>query len=310
LKGKLIAQASKQRHHPLERSLLSQTRQSLHRLDLKARKGLGQHFLIDGKVLELITKAAELNPQDIVIEVGPGLGILTKELVKLAGWVITVELDAKLASVLRHNLAPFSNISIINNDILQVEPEKLIREHEGQFPVNLLDTYHYKVVANLPYYITSPTLHHILQASVKPQTIVVMIQKEVAKAITAQPGQMSPLSVSIQFYGRPRIVGLVPARCFYPTPKVDSAVLRIDIHPEPPAAVTDAGSFLSLVYAGFAASRKQLANSLAQGLKIDKSNVLPLLESAEIMPQRRPGSLSMAEWVKLWLVFSEVEKKC
>ncbi|MFC2020137.1 rRNA adenine N-6-methyltransferase family protein, partial [Chloroflexota bacterium] len=148
MKDKLAAKASKHSHHPPERSLLSQTRQSLHHFDLKAKKGLGQHFLIDGEVLGLITQAAELDPRDVVIEVGPGLGILTKELAKLAGWVITVELDSKLASVLRHNLSPFPNKSIVNNDILQVEPEALIREHESEFPQAVVDPYRYKVVGD------------------------------------------------------------------------------------------------------------------------------------------------------------------
>ena len=124
-------------------------------------------------------------------------------------------------------------------------------------------------------------------------------------AITAQPGQMTPLSVSMQFYGKPSIVGLVPARCFYPAPAVDSAILRLDVHPESPDGVTDVKGFFSLVHAGFAASRKQLANSLAQGLKIDKSDAIPMLERAQIAPQRRAGTLAIAEWVKLWQVFKE-----
>jgi len=274
-------------------SLLTQTRRLLRQFDLRARKGLGQHFLIDGEVLERITSAAELTPADVVIEVGPGLGVLTRELARQAGRVIAIELDSRLAAALKQTLAPFNNVTIINDDVLKIEPADLATG--------------YKVVANLPYYITSPVLRHFLEASAKPRLMIVMVQKEVAEAIVAKPGKMSLLSVSVQFYGEPRIISPVPAQCFYPAPKVNSAILRIDPHPQPRVAV-DEGGFFELVRAGFTAPRKQLVNSLAQGLGVSKADALSLLETAGIVSQRRAETLTLGEWARLWQVFKE--KRC
>lgn len=271
-------------------SLLTQTRRLLRQFDLRARKGLGQHFLIDGEVLKLIISAAELTPADVIVEVGPGLGVLTRELAQKAGRVIAIELDSKLAAALKQTLASFNNVTIINDDVLKLKPADLATD--------------YKVVANLPYYITSPVLRHFLEASAKPRLMMVMVQKEVAEAIVARPGGMSLLSVSVQFYGEPRIIGYVPAECFYPAPKVDSAIVRIDPYPQPAVAV-DEGSFFELVRAGFTAPRKQLANSLAQGLGVSKAEVLSLLETAGIVSQRRAETLSLEEWARLWQVFKE-----
>jgi len=274
-----------------EDSLLASTRRALRHFDHKARKALGQHFLIDEEILPLITSAAELNNNDIVIEVGPGLGVLTRELASQAGRVIAVELDNNLAAILQQTLASLENVSIVNQDILQVEPSALLPEKAG-----------YKVVANLPYYITAPVLRHFLESSLKPQTMIIMVQKEVAENITAEPGKRSLLSISVQLYGKPSIVSPVPAISFYPPPKVDSAILRIDLYPQPVVAVTDEKSFFNVVRAGFTASRKQLVNSLAQGLGLPKAEVLSLLEKTNIAPQRRAGTLTLQEWAQLWQV--------
>ena len=287
-------------------SLLAQTRRLLRRFDLRARKGLGQHFLIDGEVLKLITSAAELTPTDVIVEVGPGLGVLTKELARQAGWVIAIELDNKLAALLKQTLASFDNVTIINEDVLRIEPGALLNQPKARFP-QAIDSY--KVVANLPYYITSPVLRHFLEASDKPQIMIVMVQKEVAEAIVAKPGQMSLLSVSVQFYGEPKIISYVPAQSFYPAPEVDSAILRIDLYPQPAVAVTDEGSFFELVRAGFTARRKQIVNSLAQGLGRAKGEVLSLLERADIVSQRRAETLTLEEWARLWRVFTSQGEK-
>jgi len=288
-------------------SLLTQTKRLLRRYDLRARKGLGQHFLIDGEVLETIIAAAELAPNDIVIEIGPGLGVLTGELAGRAGWVIAIELDNKLAAILKKTLASFDNVVILNEDVLGIDPKALLQEQKPSFPPALSP---YKVVANLPYYITSPVLRHFLEASVKPEIMIVMVQKEVAEAIVAEPGQRSVLSISVQFYGKPSIVSYVPARSFYPPPEVDSAILRIDVYPRPVVAVNDEKSFFELVRAGFTASRKQAANSLAQGLGLPKAEVLAFLGKAGIAPQRRAETFTLEEWAQLWLVFTrEKEKK-
>jgi 16S rRNA (adenine1518-N6/adenine1519-N6)-dimethyltransferase len=249
---------------------------------------LGQHFLIDEEVLKRITAAAELSPTDVIVEVGPGLGVLTRELAQKAGSVIAIELDNKLAALLEQTLAPFNNVTIINEDVLRIEPGELAKTD-------------YKVVANLPYYITSPVLRHFLEASAKPKLMIIMVQKEVAETIVAKPGEMSLLSVSVQFYGEPRIISYVSAQCFYPAPKVDSAIVRIDPYPQPPLA--DSRGFFEVVRAGFTAPRKQLANSLAQGLGVAKAEALSLLEAADIIPQRRGETLTLEEWARLWGVF-------
>ena len=278
-------------------SLMVQTKRRLRQSGLKARKGLGQHFLIDGAVLEVITAAADIAPDDLVVEVGPGLGILTEALAGKAGGVIAIELDDKLAALLKKTLASFDNVTVINDNVLNLEPGELLARR-GLEPV-------YKVVANLPYYITSPVLRHFLDSSARPQLMVVMVQREVAETIAAGPGDMSLLSVSVQFYGRPEIVSYVPAASFYPAPEVDSAVLRINLYPEPAVAVSDEGGFFELVRAGFAAPRKQLANSLSQGLGLPKPGVLPLLEKADIEGERRAETLTLEEWARLWRVFEE-----
>jgi len=291
-------------------SLLVQTRKSLRRFGLRARKGLGQHFLIDDEVLKLIASAAELTPADVVIEVGPGLGVLTEELARKAGWVVTVELDNRLAAILKQTLASSDNVAIINENILQIDPAALLQEQKVRFPPAITSPFSYKVVANLPYYITSPVLRHFLEARVKPRIMVVMVQKEVAEVIVAEPGHMSVLSISVQLYGEPRIISYVPAQCFYPVPEVDSAILRIDLYPQPAIEVTDKESFFELVRAGFTASRKQIVNSLSQGLRLPKSDVLSLLGKVGIAPQRRAETLTLEEWARLWREFTQPRKTC
>lgn len=282
-------------------SLLAQTKKLLRRSGLRARKGLGQHFLVDSDALENVVAAADLAPEDTVIEVGPGLGILTRELAAKAGWVIAIELDDKLSDALTKSLAGFDNVVIINRDILGTDLALLLRESSADIPSGLSS---YKVVANLPYYITSPVIRHFLEASVKPEVMVLMVQKEVAETIAAQPGRCSLLSVSVQFYGRPDILAYVPASSFYPEPEVDSAVLRIDVYPRLPVDV-DTEGFFRLVRAGFTASRKQFLNSLAQGLDLPKETVRPLLVSAGIDPRRRAETLTIQEWTQLWQVFDQ-----
>jgi len=287
----------------LETALLTETRGLLRRYGLHARKGLGQHFLIDRGVLEIILEAAALTPDDLVIEVGPGLGVLTRELAKRAGRVIAVELDDRLAAALKEDLTFLHNVIVVNGDILKLDPVDLLREVglivEPGSPAS------YRVVANLPYYITAPVLRHFLEAALKPQSMVVMVQKEVAETIAARPGRMSLLSVSVQFYGEPVIVDYVPAASFYPVPEVDSAVLKIDVCPEPRVAVGDEDGFFRLVRAGFSAARKQLVNSLARGLGMSRIEVLPFLEKAGIEPKRRAETLALDEWARLWVVFAE-----
>jgi 16S rRNA (adenine1518-N6/adenine1519-N6)-dimethyltransferase len=272
-------------------SLLSQTTQLLRRYKLRAKKGLGQHFLIDGEALEQIVEAADLSQSDTVIEIGPGLGVLTEQLAEKTGRVYSIELDETLAARLKERIASRQNVTILNEDVLKVNPAALLGRN---------NTVPYKVVANLPYYITSPVLRHFLEADVKPSLMVVMVQKEVAEQITAAPGRLSILGVSVQVYGKPTLVASVPAASFYPPPKVDSAVVRIEIFPKPAEGITDPDDFFRIVRAGFKAARKQIGNSLAQGLGISKPEGLAFLEKANIDSQRRAETLTIEEWARLW----------
>lgn len=277
---------------------LAQVKGLLHQLGIKAKKGLGQHFLIDETVLVDIVSAAELTKSDIVIEVGPGLGILTNELAKRAGKVIAVELDTKLASLLATMVSP--NVTIVNSDILKVTPPQLLEKYVSPSAATI--NWGYKVVANLPYYITSATLRHLLEAELKPSLMVIMVQQEVGEAIVAEPGRMSLLSVSVQFYAKPSIMAYVSAQNFYPPPKVDSVVLRLDLLPQPAVKVTDIAGFFEVVRCGFSSRRKQLHNSLAQGLQLLPGQVIALLEKIGIDHKRRAETLSLQEWGKVWEV--------
>jgi 16S rRNA (adenine1518-N6/adenine1519-N6)-dimethyltransferase len=282
-----------------QESLMRRTRRLLSRLDLRARKGLGQHFLIDAGVLKKIVQAAELSPQDTVIEVGPGLGVLTQELVQRAGRVTAVELDANLAEALEETMGGPDNLDIIQADILKLDIDAWLAE-AGKKQAFCTG---YKMVANLPYYITSAVIRHFLEARSKPSMMVLMVQWEVAKSITAKPGDMSLLALSIQIYGEPKIISRVPAGAFYPAPDVDSAILKINVNPEPAITAEDMAGFFKLARAGFCAPRKQIMNSLAQGLGLDKEDMLQKLVSTDIDPRRRAETLNIDEWHRLWQVF-------
>jgi len=270
----------------------------------KPKKRLGQHFLIDEAVLECILSAAELSPEDIVVEVGPGLGILTEELAKRGAKVIAVELDSKLVDILRKRLVPFPNVKIIHADILKVAPRQLLQNNLTASEL----AQGYKVIANLPYYITSPVLRHFLEAQPRPSEMVITVQKEVGEAIAATPGKMSLLSVKTQFYSKPTIISYVPAASFYPPPKVNSVILRLDIYSRPPIEVSDVASFFDIVIHGFSSPRKQLRNSLAHSLEMPPSQVTLLLGKAGIEAKRRAETLSLEEWRELWKIFAPFRK--
>lgn len=270
----------------------------LREFNIQPKKSLGQNFLIDQRALERIVEAAELKPADIVLEIGPGLGTLTRCLAERAGKVVAVELDSHLVEALRQILADCPNVEIVPGDILQLDPAALIKD--AKQPCDLAPLPPYKVVANLPYYITSAVLRHLLTAKVKPRLIVVTVQLEVARRIVAAPGEMSLLAVSVQFYGRPRIVARIKAGAFYPPPQVDSAVVRIDLYDHPPVEVEDVASFFEVVRAGFAHRRKQLRNTLSAELALAPSQVEQALSRAGINPRRRAQTLSLEEWARVW----------
>jgi 16S rRNA (adenine1518-N6/adenine1519-N6)-dimethyltransferase len=264
----------------------------LKEFDIQPKKSLGQNFLANQRALERIVEAAELGPKDIVLEIGPGLGTLTRLLAAAAGRVVAIELDQRLVEVLRQTLADLPNVEVIHGDILELNPADLLERHMAGLQ--------YKVVANLPYYITSAVLRHLLTAEVRPRLMVVTVQLEVARRITAQPGDMSLLAVSVQFYGRPRIVTRIKAGAFYPYPQVDSAVIRIDLGGRPLVEVDDAASFFEVVRAGFAQRRKQLRNALAAELALLPSEVAQALSRAGVNPRRRAQTLSVEEWARVW----------
>ncbi len=257
----------------------------------KVKKRLGQNFLIDENIRDTIIEAADLSAADIVLEVGPGVGILTEKLAERAGKVVAVELDESLAKRLKQKMAGHGNLDVIHADILHVDLKDIVGSSRS-----------YKVVANIPYYITSPILHLFMHGELKPGLMVIMMQEEVAEDVTARPGKMNFLSVSMQIFSRPEIVCRVPAQSFYPPPKVDSAVVKFNMLTEAAISVKNMDEFLQFVHSGFAAPRKQLHNSLAIGLKKEPEEAGELLKLAKIDPQRRPGTLELAEWRDLYCI--------
>lgn len=255
---------------------------------LHARKHLGQNFLADPAILERIVAAADLSRQDTVLEAGAGLGSLTRPLARQAGRVVAVELDDHLVEILRERTAGLPNVEILHADILRVSDFGL--HHRN-----------YKLVGNLPYYITSAILRRFLERKPQPELMVVTVQREVANRIVAGPGEMSLLAVSVQFYGQPRIVTRIKAGAFYPPPKVDSAVLRIDIGKQPAVALPsgqDETGYFRVVRAGFGQRRKTLRNALSAGLGMSSEQVENALARTGIDPRRRAQTLSLQEWAE------------
>jgi 16S rRNA (adenine1518-N6/adenine1519-N6)-dimethyltransferase len=267
------------------------TRRLLEHWGLRPSKGLGQNFLIDQAALEKIVAAAELASGDTVLEIGAGLGALTERLAGEAGRVVAVELDQRLMPILRDVLSEYDNVALVEGDILALDPADLISN--VQHPTSNIQ---YKVVANLPYYITSAVLRHLLEARVRPQRMVVTVQREVAERIVARPGEMSLLAVSVQFYGRPQLLFRIKPGGFYPAPEVESAVVRIDAHDTPPVPAGDVEGFFRVVRAGFAQRRKQLRNTLAAGLRRSADEVAVRLQEIGVDPRRRAETLSLEEW--------------
>lgn len=259
----------------------------LKRYHLRPHKGLGQNFLQEPQALEEIVAAAEIQPTDTVLEIGPGLGSLTRYLAVSAREVIAVELDQDLMPPLKAVLQPYPNVRLIYGDILKLSPKELELARD------------YIVVANIPYYITSAVIRHLLESKENPRRIVLTIQKEVAQRICADPGDLSLLALSVQVYGQPRIAAYIPADAFYPAPKVDSAVLVVDIYPIPKIKESSLDDFFKLIKAGFSQKRKTLRNSLSSGLHISVSDTAELLKRAGIDPQRRAETLSIEEWEQL-----------
>lgn len=268
-------------------------RRALSGLRTSPRKGLAQHFLVSQRVLNRIIQAAELTSDDVVIEIGPGLGVLTGEMACRVRKLIAVELDEQLARSLQDVFSKTANVRIVQADARLVDVDALL-EGEGT----------YKVVANLPYYAANPIVRRFLACPPRPSLLVVTVQREVAQRMAARPGQMSLLSVATQLYARPRIVCYVPPGAFRPPPKVSSAVVRLDVRDKLAVDVVDTEAFFRVVRAGFSAPRKQLRNAIGKGLDVPVAEVEARLRDTGIDYKRRAETLTLDEWGILYRAFA------
>ncbi len=298
-----------QSNNEIDLTNVRELRNLLYAHNMRPNKSFGQNLLIDRSVLLRIVEAAAIDSTDQVLELGAGTGVLTRELARRARRVVAVELEKNMLALLAETTRQYANVELLARNLLYVDPTQLF----GHTP--------YKLVANLPYYITAPTFRHFLESDNPPVLLVVMVQYEVAQRIVAGPGDLSLLGVSVQFYGRPQIIARVPAQAFYPAPKVDSAILRVDVSPVGARAVmggwegldgrprpltpNERDSFFRVVQAGFSERRKQLHNALASGLHRKNEIVRNWLTMANIDPGRRAETLSIEEWLRLW---REVER--
>ena len=261
----------------------------------RRRKALGQHRLVDRRVLRRIARAADFSDEDTVIEVGAGSGLLTELLAQRASRLIAVEVDAELTAGLRERFRGRDNVSVVEADVLSISPEEVLTRGGGRLP--------YVVAGNLPYFIGSAILRHFLTVRAQPRWLLVTLQAEVARNIAAGPGKMSYLSVEMQYYAQPRLLFEIPAAAFRPPPKVRSAVLRLDTRQGTAVEVDDREAFFRLVQAGFAAPRKQLRNALSIGLERGAAEVEALLDVAGVEPIRRAQTLTLEEWRALYRAY-------
>ncbi|MCV4235924.1 16S rRNA (adenine(1518)-N(6)/adenine(1519)-N(6))-dimethyltransferase RsmA [Virgibacillus sp. LDC1] len=272
------------------------TKEIISRHGFSFKKSLGQNFLIDQNILYKIVEAAGLDEDKGALEIGPGIGALTEKLAQTAGTVTAVEIDQRLIPILREVLEPYENVKVHHGDVLKVDLHELFRQ-------DFADVSKVSVVANLPYYVTTPILMKLLEEKLPLENIVVMIQKEVAERMAAAPGSKDygSLSIAVQYYSEPKLVCIVPHTVFIPQPNVASAVIRLAVREQPPVSVEDEGFFFEVVQASFAQRRKTIANNL-------KSRFFPgegrerleqLLQQAGIEPSRRGETLSIEEYARL-----------
>lgn len=255
-------------------------------------KSKGQNFLINQNVLEKIVKAANLKNNDYVLEIGPGFGILTEELIKKAKKVLSIELDKRLVYFLKQKFKRENNLEILESDILKIKNNELYKKLVGEKD-------DYKLVANLPYNITGAVLRKFLTYKPKPREIILLLQKEVAQRIVSKPPKMSLLSLSVQYYGQPQIIDFVSKESFYPKPEVDSAIIKIELKKNKNLSEDEEKKFWQLVKIGFSSPRKQLQNNLAAGLKKDKESVKEALKLVKLAPECRAQELDLGQWISL-----------
>lgn len=267
----------------------------LQRHNFTFQKKYGQNFLVDPNVLERVMDAAGVSGEDCVLEIGPGIGTMTQLLAERAGKVVAVEIDRNLIPILEETLAPYSNVTVINEDILKLDVEETIRVRGEGRPV--------KVVANLPYYITTPIIMSLLEGGAPLESITVMVQKEVAERMQAGPGtkDYGALSLAVQYYSRPEVVANVPPNCFIPRPNVGSAVIRLTRYGTPPVQAADPGKLFAVIRASFNQRRKTLANSLANapGLPASRERVAGILEEMGLPAMIRGEALTLEQFAAL-----------
>lgn len=257
------------------------------------QKKFGQNFLIDSHVLEKIVDAAQITDEDCVLEIGPGIGTMTQYLAESAREVVAVEIDRALIPILQDTLSGYDNVTVLNEDIMKVDVGRIVRERNQGKPI--------KVVANLPYYITTPIVMNLLENHVPLQSITVMVQREVADRMQVGPGtkDYGALSLAVQYYTKPEIVAHVPANCFMPRPSVDSAVIRLTRYQEPPVEVQDEKYLFALIRASFNQRRKTLANGLANGMGIPREQVTAALEEMGLSATTRGEALTLEQFARL-----------
>jgi len=273
----------------MELTSISNIKSLLKKHNAVPSKRFGQNFLIDKNIIKKILNQAKLGSKDIVLEIGPGIGTMTRELAKKAQKIIAVEKDPKMIEILKETTQDFQNIEIINADIMKYEVPKIKYRD-------------YKVIANLPYYITSPVIRKLLETENKPKEIILMVQKEVAQRICVLPPKTNLLAISVQFYAKPKIISYVSKKAFFPKPKVDSAIIQLKISGQ--NSKIDREKFFKIVKAGFSHPRKQLANNLLKeldflGKEINKEKIISLLAKKGILATQRPETLLLKNWIEL-----------
>lgn len=262
---------------------------------IRPSKGLGQNFLINKEVVKKFIESAELKPNDVVLEIGPGLGVLTQELAKKAGEVIAVEKDPIMVKVLKELLGCWNvrNVRIVKDDILKINPK-----------CHIIPNTKYKIVANLPFYLTVPVIRKFLESNYQPRVMILIVQKEVGQRICAKPPDMNLLAVSVQIYAKPEIVSYISKNSFWPKPKVDSAIICIAPLINADRKLINADLFFKIVRAGFSQPRKQLLNNLSKTLKFNKKKTKSWLLKNKIQPIQRAETLKVCDWINLTKSFT------
>ena len=271
-------------------------------------KRLGQNFLIDKGAVKRVIEAANLQPDDIVLEIGPGTGVLTIELAKRVKKVIAVEKDQKMIEILKETLKEFENVEIVQEDILKFQIPNGAQAKLGRVAGGLeskLQIPNYKVVGNLPFYLTAPAIRKFLEAKNRPKEMVLIVQKEVGQRICAKPPDMSILAVSVQFYAKPKIVSYISKKSFWPQPKVDSAIIKIVLRQfRVQVSRRFRERFFGIVRAGFSQPRKQILNNFSKRLQLNKEEIKAWLLEGEIQPSQRAETLTIKDWIKLTKTFN------